>query len=95
MKINLETLKADLTAWLESLPHDTVVGIRNDPNRCVLSNFLTGIGAMVTVRKGMAGNVRLSSRWQLFYQQLDTCLGRKTGGYTAATALAVLERIEA
>ena len=91
--MNLETLKADLTAWLEGLPRDTVVGRRNEPDRCVLSNFLTGTGAVVTVRKGRAGGLRLPKWACTFYEMMDTCLGRKTGDYTAATALAVLAKV--
>ena len=91
--MNMETLKVDLTSWLEGLRRDNVVGTRNDPTGCVLSNFLTEIGREpVTVRKGRAGTFRLPKWACTFYNMMDTCLGRKTGGYTAATALAVLEK---
>jgi len=93
--ITLETLKSDLKTWLEGLPPDQVVGTRNDPNRCVLSNFLTAVGCeAVTVRKGKADNLRLP-RWACsFYNLMDVSCRRKTGTYTAATALMALATIE-
>jgi len=91
---SMETLRVDLKSWLEGLPRDRVVGTRNDPNGCVLSNFLTAPGCnAVTVRKGRAGDLRLPEWACTFYEIMDTCLRRKTGGYTAATALAVLEKV--
>ncbi len=91
--MNLDTLKSDLWSWLEGLSYDMVVGRRNEPDRCVLSNFLTGTGAVVTVRKGRAGDLRLPKWACTFYEAMDICLGRKTGDYTAATALAVLAKV--
>ncbi len=95
--IKLETLKLDITTWLEGLPRHRVVGIRNDPNRCVLSNFLTAAGCKaVTVRKGRAKfsgflGFELPPWACTYYSWMDNSCGRKTGGYTAATALRVLE----
>ena len=97
--MNLETLKADLAVWLGSLPRHRVVGTRNDPNRCVLSNFLTAVGRKpVTVRNGTAKFAGLSRfdlpEWACtFYGWADTCCGRTTGGYTAATALRGLVKV--
>jgi len=97
--INLTTLKSDLRVWLEGLPRHRVAGIRNDPNRCVLSNFLTGVGRKpVTIRKGVAkfaGSLGFNlPEWACtFYNWMDYSCGRETGGYTAATALRMLERV--
>lgn len=88
---NIATLKVDLASWLESLPGHQVVGVRNDPNGCVLSNFLTATGCVpVTVRKGMAGDLRLPAWACTFYNLMDMSCRRKTGEYTAATALTAL-----
>ena len=93
---NLLTLKTDLKRWLEGLPRDTAVGVRNDPNQCVLSNFLTGGNPKtVTVRKGTIKfkgkhGIKLP-RWACtYYDFMDGHGGRITGSYTAADALSVL-----
>jgi len=75
------------------------VGVRNDPNQCVLSNFLSEDGRQtVTVRKGIAkfkGKLGIAlPKWACtFYDFMDGHGGRVTGSYTAAMALAVLEKV--
>ena len=85
-----------LSDWLMRQPRGRVVGIRNDPNRCALSRCLSEtIGRRVTVRKGHANKTPLSTWARSFYMQADRSCGCTTGGYTVATALAVLDGVAA
>ena len=85
----------ELKAWLEAQPRGRIIGVRNDPNRCVLSDFLSEIaGHRVTVRQNhtMPGRLRLP-RWACqVYTYLDTSCRRQTGPYTVGTVLDALDR---
>lgn len=94
----LENLEQRLRNFLGSLPRGALVGRRNDPNRCVVSNFLSAaLGVRVTVRNGCAKAPGLPGQplplWTCqWYDFLDSSRDTRRPSYTARTALEELSR---